>query len=212
MTHQNDTFAAISLLELCGIRAHQPTRASCIAQHTGRQRRAFGKMLAQKEFCQYCSLLHSIFLIFILFMTVYQFITHNITHQTTLHTQALTARWCVGGNFTEESSLCGSCAWSTLHRRNKVSRNLIVCVSKRRSLSIWFDSLFHLLSYENKKKNEKRKILQFSVRCYPWSPLRHSQSFSLFFFRSLFHVYSSVSLFSQYNNFVHDFEYFKRAI
>lgn len=45
--------------------------------------------------------------------------------QTPLHTQAAPTRRCIGWNSTEESSLCGSRTWSTLHRRNKVSENLI---------------------------------------------------------------------------------------
>lgn len=65
---------------------------------------------------------------------VYQFITHTPTPklsteptrcQTPLHTQAAPTRRCIGWNSTEESSLCGSRTWSTLHRRNKVSENLI---------------------------------------------------------------------------------------
>lgn len=48
---------------------------------------------------------------------------YHTTHQTTLLTQAPTARRCIGGNFAEKSSLCGSRTRSTLHRRNKVSNH-----------------------------------------------------------------------------------------
>lgn len=153
-------------------------------------------MQAQKRNVQYFSLLHFICLIFILFMTVYQFITHNITHQTTLHTQTLTARWCVGRNFTEESSLCGSRAWSTLHRRNKVSRNLIVCLFKQ---TLCFTCCMKTM------KNKTKKILYFPVGCYSCDlPVSLCLFLSLVVSRFSFRLFS---LFSQYNKFVHDLEY-----
>lgn len=49
-------------------------------------------------------------------------LSHDTTNQTTMLTQAAPAWRCIGRNFAKESSLCGSRTWSTLHRRNKVSK------------------------------------------------------------------------------------------